>query len=347
MKPLNVLLTVLAVAALGLHDARAEVDQSLKLSGTLRDFSDAHPDMERSAGGYPLVTGMVRDTLGEDGRPVLNVDTVTNSEQTITVTFDPMPNATSVYITSEKDLSNVVLKLSDGTEYKYDNLNVGTSATFEVPDEHVGTTITGAWVKAGNNASGDGPGYGELLWAPVDESTPGVVIPNIWRVDSIETFQQWYKNVSSVNQSIPHSITLTDPDGDGIYRYEASKHNGKSFFPLDGKLIGNEGRSHNYHFTYMIHTKFTYTDPADRETMTFSFSGDDDVWVYINDHLVVDLGGVHPEKYGSVNVDSVADEIGLEPGETYDFHFFFAERHTTESNFTIETSIQFLSPLYD
>jgi len=151
-----------------------------------------------------------------------------------------------------------------------------------------------------------------------------------------------------VNQSTKHSIQLSDPDGDGVYRYEASKHNGQSFFPLDGKLMGNEGRSHNYHFTYQVHTKFTYTDPSERDqAMTFSFSGDDDVWVYINKKLVVDIGGVHSEKYASVNVDDLAEELGLEPGKTYDFHFFFAERHTTESNFTIETSIQFLSPLYD
>ena len=129
---------------------------------------------------------------------------------------------------------------------------------------------------------------------------------------------------------------------------EASKHNGQSFFPIDGQMLGNEGNSHNYHFTYEIHSKFTYTDPASRDTdMVFNFSGDDDVWVYINDALVVDIGGVHGEKHGSVNVDSVASDIGLTPGGTYDFDFFFAERHLTESNFTVETTIQFLSPLYD
>jgi fibro-slime domain-containing protein len=172
-------------------------------------------------------------------------------------------------------------------------------------------------------------------------------IPSIWRIESTNSFSQWFRNVEGTNESTKHTIVLEDPDGDGIYRFEASKHNGQSFFPVDGRLLGNEGRSHNYHFTYAIHTKFTYTDPEERETMTFSFSGDDDVWVYINRKLVVDLGGVHPEKYRSVNVDDIAEQIGLEPGQTYDFHFFFAERHTTESNFTIETSIQFLSPLYD
>ncbi len=170
----------------------------------------------------------------------------------------------------------------------------------------------------------------------------------VWAMlEDEDSFNQWFRNVEGVNQSIQHTIVLEDPDGDGVYRFERSKHNGKSFFPLDGQLWGNEGNKHNYHFTYEIHTKFTYTDPSGRDAMVFSFSGDDDVWVFINKQLVVDLGGVHSEVYGSVNVDQIAEQIGLEPGNTYDFDFFFAERHLVESNFTIETSIQFLSPLYD
>ena len=183
---------------------------------------------------------------------------------------------------------------------------------------------------------------------PVLDLDPGQEVPGQWRISSDESFSQWYTNVDGVNVSDKHTISLEDADGDGVYRFAASKHNGQSFFPIDGNLLGNQGRSHNYHFTYEIHTKFTYTDPAEREqAMTFNFSGDDDVWVFVNKQLVMDLGGVHGEKYGSVNIDDIAVQIGLEPGNNYDFHFFFAERHTTESNFTIETSIQFLSPLYD
>lgn len=328
-------------ACAGLIAATTAYGGGLDLTGVVRDFREAHPDFERPAGGYPLVTGMVKDQLGEDGRPVLNLDPVAandpDSDPHITVRF----NGGSIDATSTKDLSNVVLLLSNGVEYKYDGLT-GHEGTFEVPtDQPAGTTVVGAWIKSGPNASGDGPGYGEYF------STSDVQIDPIWRIESPDSFDQWYRNVEGVNQAIKHTITLEDPDGDGVFRYEASKHNGQSFFPIDEALWGNEGHPHNYHFTYEIHTKFTYTDPADRDDMTFSFSGDDDVWVFINDRLVVDIGGVHSEKYDSVNVDDIAEEIGLEPGNTYDFDFFFAERHTTESNFTIETTIQFLSPLYD
>lgn len=73
-----------------------------------------------------------------------------------------------------------------------------------------------------------------------------------------------------------------------------------SFFPIDGAGWGDEGLAHNYHFTYELHTTFTYA-----MGQTFTFTGDDDLWVFINGKLAI----------------------------------FFAERHTTESNFRIDTSI--------
>ena len=137
-------------------------------------------------------------------------------------------------------------------------------------------------------------------------------------------FNQWYNDVSGVNQSTTIPLTLTDIGG-GIYSYSNN-----AFFPIDGQLLGNQGRPHNYHFTLELHSQFTY------ETgQTFQFTGDDDVFVFIDDQLVIDLGGVHPAESASVNLDT----LGLTAGDTYNFDLFFAERHTTESNFRVDTSI--------
>lgn len=93
-----------------------------------------------------------------------------------------------------------------------------------------------------------------------------------------------------------------------------------------GSSIG----THNYGFTMKIQAQFEYV-----KGQYFEFLGDDDVWVFINNKLVVDIGGQHGEQTGSVNLD----KLGLTEGETYPFHIFYAERHKDESNFKMRTSI--------
>lgn len=149
-------------------------------------------------------------------------------------------------------------------------------------------------------------------------------------ISSTASFNQWYNDDTAVNSKTIIPVVLSETAaGSGVYSFQSN-----AFFPIDGQLFGNQGRIHNYHFTLELHTNFTY-----RGGEVFQFTGDDDIWVFINDRLVVDLGGVHGAASGSVNLDT----LGLTIGGTYTFDFFFAERHTTDSNFRLQTSIG-LSP---
>lgn len=156
-----------------------------------------------------------------------------------------------------------------------------------------------------------------------------------------ENFNQWFNDVESVNQSMDYSITLADEDGDGTYTFAKDLNEAESFFPLDGKLFGNEDYSHNYHFTYELDAiPFTYNPGTEENPRIFTFQGDDDVFVYINGQKVIDIGGVHAQREQSVNLD----ELGLIEGETYELKLFFAERHIVQSNFRIDTNIKIESP---
>lgn len=137
-------------------------------------------------------------------------------------------------------------------------------------------------------------------------------------------FDQWYRDTANVNMRKDTSLTFSWDGSKYVY-------NSSSFFPIDGELLGNDGRVHNYHFTMELHSSFTYVGGE-----TFSFTGDDDLWVFIDNQLVIDLGGVHGAMSDSVDLDT----LGLTVGETYDFDLFFAERHTTESNFMAQTTIE-------
>lgn len=92
---------------------------------------------------------------------------------------------------------------------------------------------------------------------------------------------------------------ITDASGNPINTY--------GFFPFN-KSVGNGGASqYNYGFGAKLQFDFTLTDdgkvqvgdnPNDKVPIKFFFSGDDDVWVYIDGQLVLDVGGAHGKASG-------------------------------------------------
>ena len=100
-------------------------------------------------------------------------------------------------------------------------------------------------------------------------------------------------------------------------------------FDWDDQLTKN-GKKHNYSFAMKISAQFKYI-----KGQYFEFRGDDDVWVFINNRLVVDIGGCHNPVERAVDLDT----LGLIEGREYPFHIFFSERNSNGSNFKMRTSI--------
>jgi fibro-slime domain-containing protein len=145
-------------------------------------------------------------------------------------------------------------------------------------------------------------------------------VPTATSVQSATTFNQWYRDVDGVNMTFVQSLKL-DRQADGSYRFYSS-----AFFPLTGLGFGNEGNPTNFHFTSEVRYWFQY-DGGEK----LDFCGDDDVWVFVNKQLALDLGGVHGEQCGSVDLDT----RGLTKGTVYEIVVWQAERHTTQSNYKL------------
>lgn len=93
---------------------------------------------------------------------------------------------------------------------------------------------------------------------------------------------------------------------------------------------GNGGR--NQHFCFESHANFRF-----KKGLKFNFRGDDDIWVYIDNKLAVDLGGTHLAAPGYVDLDKFMPNA--EVGNTYDIDIYFCDRRTTMSNVRIKTNM--------
>jgi len=176
--------------------------------------------------------------------------------------------------------------------------------------------------------------------------------PSVSGPDSVYLWyhDQWpngTKTMNSMYYAMDVNLTQVDPGCNSTAKPFCDRvYQGifPTFFRLDGMGFGNYytdtgGNSgHNYHYTLAIVSLFQYQGGE-----VFNFTGDDDVWVYINGKRVVDLGGVHSPLSTSVKMD----DLGLIKGRGYDFRIFYQERHTSQSNFKMTTTLALQCPYAD
>ena len=158
-----------------------------------------------------------------------------------------------------------------------------------------------------------------------------------WYFDSNERSLYLKQDTANSSKYYLEATEKTDRDSSGnpIYTDDNSQNRGSDnsttdsnnnnkprgfgFFPFNQKM-GTENRNvnkYNYGFGAKLQFDFTLTDdgkvqvgdnPNDKVPIKFFFSGDDDVWVYIDGQLVLDVGGAHGKASGLLEFGQTTDE---------------------------------------
>lgn len=187
------------------------------------------------------------------------------------------------------------------------------------------------------------PVFKSSIGCPWSQQDPSECNPD-WKptekvIQDATSFNQWYRTVDGVNFEFQKEMPLTETGaGSGVFVFESAE-----FFPLTADEgfgpTPQNGQNRNYLFTTEIHLTFTYLS-----NQTFEFRGDDDLWVFINNKLALDIGSMHNPAEGVIDFDAQAAELGITPNNVYRMDVFHAERHTQVSSFRIETNIGCFAP---
>lgn len=186
-----------------------------------------------------------------------------------------------------------------------------------------------------------------------DDRAP-VYNPDVDIEDSLTTdaddFHDWYHDSEHSRVVIDRLTLVEQADGTFVYDNSGIFEDGAwvtpAFFPLDNRgwatppdgpeipflSINDQDRAeHNFGFTSEVRYWFEYQGGEQ-----LSFTGDDDVWVFVNGKLAVDLGGVHEAMSGSVTLDDeAATTYNLTKGKIYEIVVFQAERRATRSSYKL------------
>lgn len=287
----------------------------LRVPAIFRDFDEqSSPDF--SIGCGTLVTGVVRDTLDANGKPVL-------------------ANGNGACIQSAASFAEWYTASSRNSRI-VGEIVLWQNASGAYVNQHDPDGKQWAGPETFTNVQYGGPGgTGCPQCTPTasgrcyDPCTP-------WGANNPqaccgESTQELYDGDPLFLPIDGHPKALPEP----LYPAKIPEEYGYDGWPWERDFFPG-ARDHNFHFTTEVVYWFEYQGS---QSPTLRFTGDDDVWVFINRRLVVDLGGAHVPAEGSVTLDAAtAARLGLADGKVYEIRVFHAERKVNGSSFKLTLS---------
>lgn len=285
-------------------------------------------------------SGMVESALGSNGMPVYTNATVARVAQELAngkYNSGEMANVTNsnkviydTFIASGKVVNSEASKMSDAfsAHKSWDNITNAYDLAWYLLNtlyqaDNNTTTVTDA-----NGVSHTVPIYGMAV-----NAYDSIILTEnngVYSFDAANGKSHYDTNSRSI--------------------YEDDSVTAKQFYPIDGlgydAILGdttdkandsgsNRPEHPNGNYALRGEAQFVY-----RDDLYFEFSGDDDVYMYINGVLALDLGGAHGICTKRVNLKDVAQQCHLTEGEVATFTFFYMERNSDASNFKIETNME-------
>lgn len=286
-------------------------------------------------------SGMVESELGSNGMPVYTNATVARVAQELAAgnyNSDEMAGVVNdndkiytTFIKSGKVTGTDATKMSDAFSARktWDNITNAYDLAW-----YLLNTLYQADTNMTNVTGTDGAGHAVPIYGMKVDAYDRLILTENNGVYSFDAANK-KSNYDTKSRSI----------------YEDDTASSLQFYPIDGlgydailgdttdktNTSGNGVRPEHPNGSYTLRgeAQFVYQD-----NLYFEFSGDDDVYMYVNGVLALDLGGAHGICTKRVNLKDVATKCHLTPGEVATFTFFYMERNSDASNFKIETNME-------